>query len=248
MTNPSFYIHSLALSFNKAFIRDMQAARNLSGRHPAHRLLYYGDTAILIIYGALFNPLEPVIAQIVPIIQRLQAIGILYQNLQFTDMKIHELEVKFIFPYFQPFICHSSGFRKVENLFLSRDYRKIYRSNAEVKGMQKSFVCVSLQNYGMSSNLILNIAGRKRQYLSMLLLNLCVPAMLPYLTTLLSCFLSQAVTPEDFTIHPNFLPYLDTDFTKIFTDAGWFSENPFVKKRVRNFNDRGLLCLENSLQ
>jgi hypothetical protein len=242
--SPLLQIHSLALSFPKGFIRDIRAAHELNCRYPAYRLLYYGDTGILVIAGAVINPAVPILAQAVRAFTELIQNGILYPGIQLANVRLHELELRYTFWQCQPFICKSAGFRKVGNRYLSRDYRQVYRSNGELKETRKSFVCVELHRGGAASSLILNIAGRRRQHLSLFHLSLTTPRLFSELAPLLSCFLSQAASPIDFGISPHCLPYLDPQFIALFANAGWFQAGPFVRKRARGFSDGGPLCLD----
>ncbi|WP_010256952.1 hypothetical protein [Treponema primitia] len=234
-------IHSLALAFNKAFIRNIEEAHGLNINYPAYRLLYYGNTGILVIAGVVLNPIIPILTQIANIFIQLIHKGILYPNISITDLRIHELELRYTFLYYQPFLCKSSGFRKVGNRYLSRDYRKYYRTNGELKETRKSFLCI--ESHNNSSSVIFNITGKKRQYLCLSDLTLTIPQLFCKLMPLLSCFLSQATNPFFFNINHNYLPYLCPDFIAILRKAGWFNNyNRFVKKRVHNFNPGGPLC------
>lgn len=239
---PQMHIHSLALSFPMLFIRDLQAAHKLAEVYPALRLLYYGDTGILVISGAVFNPDGPVIWQAYTILISLMRMGIITQHLRIYHLNVHELELKYSFVYFQPFICRPPGFLRVNNRWLSTDFRRFYRRDGELKGSQKSFICVEPNRGGYKANLIFNFSGRKRRYLSMPLLHLSTPGVFNQLAPLSSIYLTQAASPNDFMIDPQYIPFLRPDFVQVFSDAGWFDKiNGFVRKRVRDFNNGGAL-------
>jgi hypothetical protein len=229
---PQQHIHSIAFSFSKLFILDIKAAHELHVYYPAYRLLYYGNTGILVISGAVFNPLLPILMQITKIFSELIKKNILHRAITLYDIRIHEIELRYTFLQCQPFICKTAGFRKVENRYLSRDYRQIYRSNGELKGTRKSSLCVQVNGADTAGSLIFNITGQKCRYLSLMHLAFTVPQLFESLKPLLVCFLTQATNPSVFNIQPSYLHFIDPRFLAIFNNAGWFSDSPFVKQRI----------------
>ncbi|GHV83692.1 hypothetical protein AGMMS50212_10320 [Spirochaetia bacterium] len=239
--DPQLYIHSIALSFNKVFINNLHSAHRLAEIYPAYRLLYYGDRGILLVNGNVINTVEPVIHQVYWILTGLVKMGILNGDIRLYHLTLHELELKYCFSYSQPFFCSPNGFSKVNNRWLSNDYCRIYRSNGELKGAQKSFICAELFHRENRANLIFNLSGRKRQYLSLQILGYTIPHLFIQLIPLLSCYLTQAANPDDFRIETEYLYYMRPEFRQIFENAGWFTEDRFVRKRFRKNSDGGFL-------
>jgi hypothetical protein len=238
---PSLHIHSLALSFAKEHIIDLEAAHTLHQYYPAYRLLYYGNTGILVVNGAVFNSVEPVVWQVSQVVNILVKNKIINQYIQLYHFRLHELELKYQFKDCQPFILNKAQFSRVNGRYLSNDYRQYFRGNGDLKETQKSFICVETNNHYNTATLILNLSGRKAQYLSMFLLQTSIHILFQRLSPVLSCYLTQVTTPEYFNIDTKYLQNISSEFLAIFKDAGWFTEERFVKKRVRNFKDGGRL-------
>jgi hypothetical protein len=142
-----------------------------------------------------------------------------------------------------PFIFNHCGFTQVGyNLWQSNDGRRIYRPAGEYKGNQCSFITLESTNGGC--NLQFNLSGRKKQYLGLVIFRMTLPQLFVQLTPLLSCYLTQTTTPQEFCIDSQFIPLLSPEFTAIFGNANWFNDAPFIQKRVRN-SVRGSLTLQN---
>jgi hypothetical protein len=71
-----------------------------------------------------------------------------------------------------------------------------------------------------------------------------LPQLFVQLAPLLSCYLTQTITPQEFCIDSQFIPLLSQEFITIFGNANWFNGAPFIQKRVRN-SVRGSLTLQN---
>jgi hypothetical protein len=240
---PTYHISSLALSFDRTLLENLDAVRALNATSLAQHIDVYGNTGIITIAGGFFNCFEPLVYQLCTVITKLIQDTVFCKYIKITDFRIYSLELKYMFSC-NPFVFNNSGFTQTGyNKWQSNDFRRIYRPDGEYKGNQRSFITLESTNGGYSVNLQFNLSGRKRQYLGLVIFRLTVPQLFIQLTPLLSCYLTQTVTPQEFSLDSQFIPLLAPDFTAIFANANWFSNTPFIQKRVRN-NVRGALTRE----
>jgi hypothetical protein len=241
---PTYHISSVALSFDRALLQNIDAAKALNATSLIHHIDIFGNTGIVTISGAFFNCFEPLVYQICTVLTKLVQDTVFCNYIKITDFRIYALELKYMFVSCNPFIFNKNGFTQVGyNKWQSNDFRRIYRPDGEFKGMQRSFITLESTNGGYGVNLQFNLLGRKRQYLGLVIFRLTVPQLFIQLIPLLSCYLTQTITPQEFGIDSQYMPLLSPEFTAIFANANWFNGNNFISKRVRN-NVRGSLTLE----
>jgi hypothetical protein len=242
--DPSYHISSVALSFDRALLQDLDAAKALNTASLIHRIDIFGNTGILTISGVFFNIYEPMVYQICTVLTKLVQENVFCKNIKMTDFRIYSLELKYMFVSCNPFIFNYSGFTQMGyNTWQSNDFRRIYRPDGEYKGNQRSFIMLESTNGGCGVNLQFNLFGRKRQYLGLVIFRLTVPQLFMQLIPLLSCYLTQTVTPQEFSIDAQFIPLLSPEFIAIFANANWFDDSTFLQRRVRN-KVRGSLTIE----
>lgn len=241
---PTYHISSLALSFDRAILQNEDAVKVLNDTSLVHYIDIFGNTGILTISGVFFNCYEPLIYQICTVITKLIQENLFHKYIKITDFRIYSLELKYMFLSCNPFIFNKSGFTQVGySSWQSNDFRRIYRPDGEYKGNQKSFITLELTNGGYGINLLFILSGRKKQYLGLVIFRLTIPQLFFQLIPLLSCYLTQTVTPQEFGIDSLSISSLSPEFTAIFENANWFGDNDFIHRRVRN-SVRGSLSLE----
>jgi hypothetical protein len=237
MTTPLFFLRQLTLSFDKSFLLNKDLAHNLNSQYPWIRLLYYGNSAILIIYGSRFVYDQPLWYTVQAVIQWLQAGNILSKNLNVLNCSLHEIIVGFNFIDCHPFWADPNFFHKKDNMYFSPDNKPKFRSDGSQKTYPKSFLCFEdLENKG--ANLIFTFSGDNCQYLSMNIINYSIPYLLPLLSQIITCKLTQVATPQTFKVKESLFSYFETYFTDIFDNAHWFDQDLFSRKRI----DRNLWC------
>ena len=165
-------------------------------------------------------------------------VGMLSDDLLLDSFWVHDMRLNFDFPVGNIIWCFAPDFYLVNgNSYLSADHKIKYRGDRyTVKERQKSLICygpLDRNHREKPSQLTLHISGKYREIVDWddFLPNggLSIP-----FWQRLSNRLTQIVTPETFQINPSFIFFMNPVFLNLFSKTGWFSGEPFVKRRNRN--------------
>jgi hypothetical protein len=234
------YIQSIIISLPVSMVNG--ETRNLRAYFKSQgsiRYYRYGDTALIEINTSEFDPMRScsLLELIMQHFLMLKSYNIISPGLEISNLRIHEIKLRFDISIPQAIFCHTSGFRKInEKKYRSNDYRQYKRQNdsfSESKGIQQSFVTVEHHDNG--SSVVFSFSGRYREHIPFYSLNTPFYSFITHLLSLGSIYLTQIVNPENFKIAKGYVPFLPKEFYHMLNNANWFNENFRRRNITANF-------------